>query len=94
MKHPPTDHDDRINQLASIAHDAQSDQTARRQLADAALIFGLIHSDRLDPVLLYTIERIKEVSADAMRELTHAIERENRRRCHAPPPPSTTTPPE
>lgn len=71
---------DRIHQIASLADDAKTDPTARRHLADAAFIHGLIHSDKLDLTLVYVIARIKEVSSEALRELDHVIQKETRRR--------------
>lgn len=82
MKPPeaPITQEDRIRQLHALADDAKTDPDARRQFNDACLIHGLIHSDRLDAVLVYTIARIKEVSTEALRELDHIAQRETRRR--------------
>jgi hypothetical protein len=75
-------HHDRIQQLTDLATDTRDDpqQHKRRRLADAALIHGLIHSDRLDATVLHTLARIEEVSTEALRELQHAADTELRRR--------------
>lgn len=77
---PPISIDDRIQQLASLATDARSDPDARRKLADAALIFGLVNSTRVDLVLISAIGRFRHASTEALRELTRGVARENRRR--------------
>ena len=66
--------------LATAARDDPDDAAARQRLADAALVHGLIGGARLDPVVLGLVERVADVSLDALRELADAIDRELRRR--------------
>lgn len=70
----------RIEQIADLAANAQTDPLARRQLANAALMHGLAYSDRIDTITLVVIERITELSRDALGELDYATRQEARRR--------------
>lgn len=69
------DHEQHVRQLASLIADIDTEPTAPRRLADAALIYGLIESNRLDAVVIYIAARIDELDADALGELQDAIKR-------------------
>ena len=53
---------------------------ARQRLANAALAFGALESDRLDQLGLAVVGRVSELSDDAVRELADALDGERVRR--------------
>lgn len=68
---------ERIRQLSSLIAELPADPTASRRLADACLVQGLSHSDRLGLVVITLIERADEIEPD---ELAAVLSREQQSR--------------